>query len=165
MRRKTQRKVKRNLRGTTKTFRNAKVKQAWDLEKTTEQNYKELRLISRRALNNAAPGKRIEDVPVPKEDDSSHMFADVKPEEPGQSRLRRRFHVTKGEADYLRPLIEKYGEDYTAMFRDIKMNYKQHTKKHLRRRCVRLHLDDEDVKNGSTAEANPSGEKEEGGGL
>ena len=139
-----QRRVRKGVRDTVKTFRNGTMKEAWDHSKTLQENYTRLGLVGRLDLNNAAPGQKLEDKER-KTDDSTHIFAHVKPEASGVHRLRRRFHVSKGEADYLRPLIKKYGDDYTKMFRDIKMNYKQYTRNHLRRRCTRLLLDDNDV--------------------
>ena len=133
------------------------IRGAWDSKKTMAQNYSNLKLIKRGDLNRIAPGKRIEN--LKEAETKGHLFESVKPEE--RSRLRRKYHVTKGEADYLRRLIAKYDDDYTAMFRDIKLNYKQYTKNHLRRRCTRLKLDDEMLKSLGKVRAGDEEEEEE----
>ena len=142
-RKKVSRRVRKPLKPTLKTMRTESIRDAWDSSKTLEQNYSSLKLVGRRDLNRAAPGKRIEDAETISST-SGHIFEEVTKIE--SRRIRRKHHVSKGEADYLRRLIAKYDDDYTAMFRDIKLNYKQYTKNHLRRRCTRLKLDDEDLK-------------------
>jgi hypothetical protein len=141
-RKKVTRRVRKPIRPELRTMRTESIRDAWDSSKTMDQNYSKLKLIGRGDLNRIAPGKRIED--REETETKGHIFeAETKRE---CRKLRRKHHVSKGEADYLRRLIKKYDDDYTAMFRDIKLNYKQYTKNHLRRRCTRLKLDDEDLK-------------------
>ena len=40
----------------------------------------------------------------------------------------------------LQPLINKYKENYAAMYKDMRLNYNQHTAQHLETRCKRLHM-------------------------
>lgn len=47
------------------------------------------------------------------------------------------FWMSDEEVRYLKPLVNKYGEDYTAMFADIKLNCLQHTKAWLKKKCKR----------------------------
>ena len=142
-RKKVSRKVRKPLKPTLRMMRTESIRDAWDSSKTLEQNYSKLKLVGRHDLNRIAPGKRIEDA-VAISATEGHIFEEVTKIE--SRRIRRKHHVSKGEADYLRRLIVKYDDDYTAMFRDIKLNYKQYTKNYLRRRCTRLKLDDEDLK-------------------
>ena len=44
-------------------------------------------------------------------------------------------HQSEGEKRFIVELIQKYGDDYDAMFRDIKLNIYQHTAAQLRRKC------------------------------
>lgn len=45
---------------------------------------------------------------------------------------------------YIARLLEKHGDDYTAMFRDIKVNKMQHTETQLRKMASRFLLLDEE---------------------
>jgi nucleolar protein 16 len=44
-------------------------------------------------------------------------------------------HQSEGEKRFIVELIQKYGDDYDAMFRDIKLNIYQHTAAQLKRKC------------------------------
>ena len=48
--------------------------------------------------------------------------------------IRGKYFMTEEEQMYIGNLIVKYKDDYTGMFRDIKLNYKQHPKSYLERR-------------------------------
>ena len=45
--------------------------------------------------------------------------------------------MTEDEIAYIKPLVEKYGNDEIKMSRDMKLNYNQLTKNVLRRRVQR----------------------------
>ena len=47
----------------------------------------------------------------------------------------RGYHLAEGNIDFIAKMIAKHGTDYTAMSRDVKLNYNQHTKKQLKKRC------------------------------
>lgn len=47
--------------------------------------------------------------------------------------------LTTMQRAHLRPLIEKYGDDYESMFRDIKLNAMQHSIATLKNLCQRYH--------------------------
>lgn len=49
-----------------------------------------------------------------------------------------------GEQKYIVRLLAKHGDDYTAMFRDIKVNNMQHTETQLRKMASRFLLLDEE---------------------
>ena len=50
---------------------------------------------------------------------------------------RKPFWMSDEEILYLKPLLEKYSDDYAKMSRDIKRNSMQHTASWLKRKCVR----------------------------
>ena len=50
--------------------------------------------------------------------------------------------VPEGEHKVLSALIERHGDDYTAMARDMKLNTYQHTAAHLRRRIAKMRSED-----------------------
>jgi hypothetical protein len=51
---------------------------------------------------------------------------------------RGEFFMKQDEVDYLGLLVSKYGANYVAMSRDMKVNYLQHSAAHLETRCTRL---------------------------
>jgi len=46
-------------------------------------------------------------------------------------------YQSEGEKQFIEELIQKYGDDYDAMFRDIKLNIYQHTAAQLKKKCQR----------------------------
>jgi len=46
--------------------------------------------------------------------------------------------LTFDKKAYFLPMIEKHGDNYDAMFRDIKLNYEQLSKSQLKRKCAWL---------------------------
>ena len=69
--------------------------------------------------------------------DDRHVLEEEMP--PALKTIRR---VPPGEVKVLRKLIERYGEDYAAMARDMRLNSLQHTSNHLRNRIFKLRQDD-----------------------
>lgn len=51
----------------------------------------------------------------------------------------KKVFFAKNERKYWARLIEKYGDDYKAMARDIKLNTHQHTKKKCEKKCKLYH--------------------------
>ncbi|KAL1504850.1 hypothetical protein AB1Y20_008621 [Prymnesium parvum] len=58
----------------------------------------------------------------------------------GEKTIRK---VPPGECAVLRKLLDKHGEDYTAMSRDTRINTHQHTASHLRKRIQKMIQEDE----------------------
>ncbi|KAL1924571.1 uncharacterized protein VTP21DRAFT_4225 [Calcarisporiella thermophila] len=56
-------------------------------------------------------------------------------EERASNAVKTERHQSEGEQKWVQSLIDKYGDDYEAMFRDIKMNKYQQTASQLRKRC------------------------------
>jgi hypothetical protein len=57
-----------------------------------------------------------------------------------RSRGVRLFPMDVDDEKYVVKCIEKYGDNYTRMFRDIKINNMQHTEEKLRKLCTRYML-------------------------
>nr|CAG8505592.1 13819_t:CDS:2 [Entrophospora candida] len=56
-------------------------------------------------------------------------------EEEASKVFKHEKYQSGGEIEFVKKLIERYGEDYDAMFKDIKLNVYQHTKKQLKKKC------------------------------
>ena len=48
---------------------------------------------------------------------------------------KQEVHQSEGEKRFIEELLQKYGDDYDAMFKDIKLNTYQHTAAQLRKKC------------------------------
>ena len=59
---------------------------------------------------------------------------------PKQTKAMRMFPVSVSDQKYLVRLMEKYGDNYKQMSRDIKLNDMQHTEGKLRKMCARFYL-------------------------
>mmetsp|Transcript_16969 Transcript_16969/g.29997 ORF Transcript_16969/g.29997 Transcript_16969/m.29997 type:complete len:190 (+) Transcript_16969:170-739(+) len=46
---------------------------------------------------------------------------------------RAAFHMSEEECLYIKPLVDAYGEDFDAMFKDIRLNFYQYSKGQLQR--------------------------------
>ncbi|ORY05013.1 hypothetical protein K493DRAFT_328198 [Basidiobolus meristosporus CBS 931.73] len=56
-------------------------------------------------------------------------------EEQAANAVKIERHQSEGEMRWVRELIEKHGDDYSAMFRDRKLNVNQQTVSQLRKKC------------------------------
>jgi len=54
--------------------------------------------------------------------------------------LRQRYPLVEEEEKYIARCMAKWGDDYTSMFRDIKVNNMQHTEQKLRKLGARFLL-------------------------
>uniref|UniRef100_M4C5T2 Nucleolar protein 16 n=1 Tax=Hyaloperonospora arabidopsidis (strain Emoy2) TaxID=559515 RepID=M4C5T2_HYAAE len=130
----------------TKFVRDPKVQQVWDHNLTTYQNYVKLSLEANPNAHHALRDS-IKDAEGSLEAlDEARLF-EVPDSDFLVERNTKRVanYVSEEETKYLRKLIAKYGEDYTKMARDIKVNNMQWTEQKLRRRCARLALMDANV--------------------
>lgn len=97
------------------------VAKAWNTTKTPRQNYIDIGItVDPNARQK--PAENPVELTVPKD------------------KYERAPHLTIPELINCREMIMKHGNDYTAMFRDIKVNKYQHTKKKLRKMCA-IYLD------------------------
>ncbi|CEG45216.1 Uncharacterized conserved protein [Plasmopara halstedii] len=131
----------------TKFVRDPEVQKIWNHNLTTRQNYVNLGLqanpnahaVLRASIENAdgtleaTDKEQLFDVP-----DSDFLGNERNPK-------RVANYVSEEEAKYLRKLIDKHGNDYKKMERDIKTNCMQWTEQKLQRRCARLALLDANI--------------------
>lgn len=134
------RKQKSRLHHISNSFANEKIAKRWNHAKTLRQNYAKLGLAFD-SNGNLAGSKQISEHAIhatKAETDIVELFdlplGGVDLSVSGKPRA----HVSPEDKIYLNKLMNKYGEDYGAMARDIKLNFKQHTRAFLARRCKRL---------------------------
>mmetsp|Transcript_45535 Transcript_45535/g.114573 ORF Transcript_45535/g.114573 Transcript_45535/m.114573 type:complete len:195 (+) Transcript_45535:100-684(+) len=103
-------------------YQDETVRLTWDKNRTLKQNFRAMGLASdaNSVVREGAPSapKPMIDLKVPI----------AKPKPPPK--------LTRNEQWYCRDLIRKYGDDYLAMARDIKLNNYQHTPKKLKKMCT-----------------------------
>ena len=115
---------------------NPEVRAKWDPTKTLQQN---LRVLGMQANANDVGGRSHR----ARECDKSAALAGASSEmewvQPEESSVPRRgvLFMTEEEQLYLRECIEKHGVAYKKMAMDLKRNWKQHTERHLEKRCQR----------------------------
>ncbi len=110
-------------------FSNTLIKKNWENKRTINQNFSSLGLI---ADPNEISVNKVE-IHQPTAVVQTLIEESKVSDEP----VRGEFFMTDEEQLYISACIEKHGDDYTKMFRDTKLNFKQHTKTHLQKRCER----------------------------
>ena len=110
------------------TFGDARVKKHWDPSKSPSVNLSNLGLS---ALPNDMNNARTSSTPVTKTTATVVELFDI-PESDKPS-LRQRYPLEQEEEEYIAKCMEKHGDDYTAMRRDIRTNNMQHTEEQLRK--------------------------------
>ncbi|OQS02070.1 hypothetical protein THRCLA_05531 [Thraustotheca clavata] len=124
----------------TKFVGDAEIKKKWDHNLTTRQNYEKIGLCQnpnsldqlRSCTDEVIDPEELFDVP---DSDILNLNNERNPKKMDN-------HMSEMEMQYLRPLVAKYGDDFTAMARDIKINNEQWTAAKLKRRCARMKLID-----------------------
>ena len=120
-------------------FGSREVRSRWDYTKTKKQNYEVLGLAGE---VNSRHGWKVPSGVVPVEfqsvldDQGLHQNLQAAPPNASRKGLH---NMTEDERQYLQRLVKKYGDDHARMARDLSLNYKQHSKERLKRRCERLH--------------------------
>ena len=89
----------------------------------------------------------------PRPADVTHQLELEVPE--GEKTIRK---VPPGETSVLRRLVEKHGEDYAAMARDMRINTHQQTASHLRKRIAKM-KDDDALEEAAIAAARKAGKQ------
>jgi len=125
-------------------FSDGTVAAAWDSSLTAKQNYAALGLKS--SLNAPAdvkahaPGVLSEALDIKVEWADLPSATEVQEKLKAAERNPRRplDFVSEDEQGYLRVLSDKHGSNFVMMARDLKLNWKQHTKEHLQTRFERL---------------------------
>jgi len=123
-------------------FRDDTVRKMWDKSLTKDQNYARLGLVSNPnktiADLNPKPQKPTEPTPQTLKEvdfvDITAYLRDPNLDYTGKSK----YHLPPVTREYYRKLIDKYGDDYDKMAKDIKTNPKQHTKAVCKKNCEKL---------------------------
>jgi Ribosome biogenesis protein Nop16 len=115
------------------------LKPHWDASKTPAANLASLGLLAHpnKAESSTAITSRTTSEPATRAVNVIELF-DV-PESDGPSR-RSCFPLNKEEEEYIAKCMQKWGDNYTRMFRDIKVNTMQHTEEKLRKMGSRFLL-------------------------
>ena len=74
---------------------------------------------------------------------SSNACISVALEEHAANAAKTERHLSPGEVDFVRKCIEKYGDNYVKMARDIKLNYLQLTPVQIEKKCQKYNLADQ----------------------
>ncbi len=93
------------------------LKERWDTKRTVRQNYESMGLT----VDANATKQKKADKPIEL----------VMPEGPGP----REEYLTLPEVINVRTMLDKHGRNYVAMWRDIRLNRYQHTRKKLQTMC------------------------------
>lgn len=127
------------------------IKENWDDKKSLNANYSKIGIST-------DPNKAVNNNPVNEEVFNQELeYLKTQLEAFEEEKVKRVFFAKK-ERKYWARLIEKYGDDYKAMAKDIKLNNYQHTKKKCEKKCKLYHelygnnianveSDDDDVEN------------------
>ena len=88
----------------------------------------------------AKPNDGVESSQTPKANETESIVELFDVPNSDRPSRRTRFPLELDEEKYICKCMQKYGDDYTAMFRDIKVNNMQYTKDHLRKMGARFLL-------------------------
>jgi hypothetical protein len=114
------------------------VRQHWDPSKSPSANLASMGLLAKpnNDAKNIAPAQRIEAADV----DIVSLFDIPDSDELREQKRLRRCPMEDEEQKYIAKCMSKYGDDYSKAFRDIKVNYMQHTETQLRKLGARFLL-------------------------
>jgi nucleolar protein 16 len=120
------------------SFTDPVIKKQWDPKKSYAQNMKKLGLV-------AHPGAVVTTKDAEQNQQQSTVIElyDVPHSDTLEARKKKR-PQSADDQKYIARLLAKYGDDYTAMFRDIKVNKMQYTETQLRKMASRFFLLDEE---------------------
>ncbi|EQC33563.1 hypothetical protein SDRG_09069 [Saprolegnia diclina VS20] len=124
----------------TKFVGDGEIKKLWDHKLTTKQNYEKIGL--NRDPNAIAQIRACTEEIIDPEELFDVPDSDILNLNDERNHKKAENHMSEMEVAYLRPLLAKFGDDYAAMARDIKINNEQWTESKLKRRCARLKLVD-----------------------
>ena len=125
-------------------FSNATVEKLWDTTKSPRQN---AALMGLAVELNAVDHRSGDDTPPPDETTTKPSMVelfDIPDSDAMGPNTSKRLPLNAQEQAYMVKCMAKYGTNYTAMFRDTKMNPLQHTRERLQKmgsRFVLLHPD------------------------
>lgn len=115
------------------------LKPHWDASKTPTANLACLGLLAHpnKAESSTAITSRTKVESTAQAAGVIELFDVPESDEPSR---RSRFPLDKEEEEYIAKCLEKWGDNYTRMFRDIKVNKLQHTEDKLRKMGSRFLL-------------------------
>ena len=118
------------------------MRDVWDNRKTPKENMANIGALadpndiqSNREGTNSGEKKPIEYMKVADIVDLAQVISASRPNESKRGKHR----MTEDEIAYIKPLVDKYGENIKKMVRDLKLNYKQLTANVISRRVQRYH--------------------------
>ena len=114
-------------------IKDAIIKKNWDPSKSPAANLSEMGLLAR--PNQLDPTETATVQPS-----KSHVVELFDVPESDKPNRQTRFPLTEEEEEYMAKCMAKHGDNYTAMFRDIKTNKMQHTEDKLRKMGARYLL-------------------------
>lgn len=120
-------------------FSDGLIKAQWNTSKTPAQNMKSLGLSSKPGEEKSA----ILETPFHEPKKTVIELYDVPDSDTLEARKQKRPQSAEDQK-YIVRLVAKHGDDFTAMFRDIKLNNMQHTETQLRKMASRFLLLDEE---------------------
>jgi len=118
----------------------ASAKALWSSKKTLIQNYEALGISydPNKTLTQLAAERALKDDELslsaaePADDKGKELLSSILEVPEPKERKQRNLGVR--ERVYMKRLWDKYGDNYNAMARDVKLNTMQYTKKHLKRK-------------------------------
>lgn len=121
-----------------KKIKNPAVREHWDPSKSFAVNFAAIGLVGNpnNDIRNTNPSKKpktVTDVSV------VELFDIPDSDQLGQQKEKRR-PMSEEDQKYIAKCMSKYGDDYGRAFRDIKINYMQHTETQLRKLGARFLL-------------------------
>lgn len=121
-----------------KKIKNPVVREHWDPSKSFTANLAAIGLVGNpnddvRNINPSQKLKAVTNVSV------VELFDIPDSDEMGQQK-EKRCPINEEDQIYIAKCMSKYGDDYSRAFRDIKINYMQHTEKQLRKLGARFLL-------------------------
>eukprot|EP00617_Octactis_speculum_P011380 CAMPEP_0185773672 /NCGR_PEP_ID=MMETSP1174-20130828/74613_1 /TAXON_ID=35687 /ORGANISM="Dictyocha speculum, Strain CCMP1381" /LENGTH=162 /DNA_ID=CAMNT_0028460461 /DNA_START=12 /DNA_END=500 /DNA_ORIENTATION=+ len=119
------------------------IAEKWNPERSSTQNLSALGLSSNPNFTVGAPGRVTTEIQTPEVDpcelfDIPESSTGGKFEECDANPKRRSRPMLEVEYRYAAALVKKYGQDYSAMSRDMKLNRDQLTKPKLEKLCLRF---------------------------
>ena len=120
-----------------KKIKNPVIREHWDPSKSFSANFAAIGLVGNpnSDMRNTNPSK----TPKPVTDFSAVELFDV-PDSDKFGQQKKYHPMNEEDQKYIAKCISKYGDDYGRAFRDIKINYMQHTENQLRKLGARFLL-------------------------
>jgi hypothetical protein len=116
-------------------FSNDAIKKNWDVSKSPAQNLASLGLVSKPNNDVHRPNEQL----LPSITSNVVELFDI-PDSDEMNKTKREFPLPEEEQKYIAKCMTKHGKNYGKIFRDIKLNYMQHTETQLKKMGARFLL-------------------------